>query len=87
MSDIKLRIDRMVAELKQERDELKVKLHLAKMDAGDEWQKLEARLAKLDAKARELGDATAETSHDIGAAAKLLGAEIRKGFKTISKRF
>lgn len=85
MSDIRLSVDRMVTELKHERDELKVKLHLARMDAGDEWQKLETRLAKLDAKARELGIATAEASHEIGAAAKLLGEEIRKGLKTIGK--
>ncbi len=85
MSDIRLSVDRMVTELKHERDELKVKLHLARMDAGDEWQKLETRLAKLDAKARELGNATAEASHEIGAAAKLLGEEIRKGLKTIGK--
>lgn len=85
MSDIRLSVDRMVTELKHERDELKVKLHLARMDAGDEWHKLETRLAKLDAKARELGNATAEASHEIGAAAKLLGEEIRKGLKTIGK--
>ena len=85
MSDIRLSVDRMVNELKHERDELKVKLHLARMDAGDEWHKLETRLAKLDAKARELGNATAEASHEIGAAAKLLGEEIRKGLKTIGK--
>lgn len=85
MSDIRLSVDRMVNELKHERDELKVKLHLARMDAGDEWQKLETRLAKLDAKAQELGNATAEASHEIGAAAKLLGEEIRKGLKTIGK--
>ncbi len=85
MSDIRLSVDRMVNELKHERDELKVKLHLARMDAGDEWHKLETRLAKLDAKARELGNATAEASHEIGAAAKLLGEEIRKGLKAIGK--
>ncbi len=85
MSDIRSSVDRMVNELKHERDELKVKLHLARMDAGDEWQKLETRLAKLDAKAQELGKATAEASHEIGAAAKLLGEEIRRGLKTIGK--
>lgn len=85
MSDIRSSVDRMVNELKHERDELKVKLHLARMDAGDEWQKLETRLAKLDAKAQELGKVTAEASHEIGAAAKLLGEEIRRGLKTIGK--
>tara|TARA_R110000787_G_scaffold220068_1_gene328811 strand:- start:36800 stop:37063 length:264 start_codon:yes stop_codon:yes gene_type:complete len=85
MSDIKQRIDRMVNELKKERDELHVRFHLAKLEAGDEWQKLDSRLQKLEAKARELGGATAEASHDIGAAAKLLGEEISRGLKAIGK--
>ena len=87
MSDIKSNLRQMITELKQERDALHVKLHLAKMDAGDEWKKLEAKLEKLESKARELGGATAEASHDVGAAAKLLGEEIRDGFKSIAKHF
>lgn len=85
MSDVKKRIDEMVSELKQERDELRVKVHLAKLEAGDEWEKLEVKLAKLEAKSRELADATAEMSKDIGAAAKLLGEEIRDGFKKLAR--
>lgn len=87
MNDVKKRIDAMVSDIKQERDELQVKLHLAKLDAADEWEKLEAQLVKLEAKARELGSATADASQDIGAAAKLLGEEIRDGFKKIGKHF
>ena len=77
MDDLRKRIDEMLANLKQERDELHVKAHLAKMDAGDEWTELEAKLTKLNAKAKELGGASLEASKDIGAAAKLLGEEIR----------
>ena len=87
MNDIKVRIKEMLKELKQERDELHVKLHLAKMETGEEWQKLEAKLAKFESKARELGDATADASRDMGAAAKLLGEEIRDGFKKIARHF
>ena len=42
MNDFKTRFEGMFNELKQERDELKVKLHLAKLETGDEWEKLEA---------------------------------------------
>lgn len=86
MEDTKKRISEMIGELKKERDELKLKLHLTKMEAGDEWDKISGKLQKLEAKAKELGGATSEASKDIGAAAKLLGEEIRKGFKTITKR-
>jgi hypothetical protein len=85
MADIQTRIDDMIDELKQERDELLLKFKLAKLEANEEWLKLEAKLNKLEAKAKEVGDATAEASSDIGAAAKLLGEEIRDGFKKIAK--
>ena len=87
MSENKKHIKEILYELKQERDELRVKVHLAKLEASDEWVKLEAKLEKLEAKAHELGSATAEASHGIGAAAKLLGEEIRDGFKKIAQHF
>jgi hypothetical protein len=85
MDDVKKRINETLADLKREADELRVKAHLAKMDASDEWKTLEVKLAKLEAKAKELGGVTAEAGKDIGAAAKLLGEEIRDGFKKFAK--
>ena len=87
MSDVKKRINEMLNELKQERDKLQVRLHLARLEAGDEWEKLDAQLVKLEARAKDLGDATAEASQDIGAAAKLLGEEIKDGLKKIGRHF
>jgi len=85
MNDINLRINEMLHELNQERDELKLKLELAKLEARGGWIKLEAKLARLESKVKELGNATTDASRDIGAAAKLLGEEIRDGFKKIGK--
>lgn len=85
MNDVKESIEEMLDALKQERDELKVKLQLAKMNAGDEWEKIEVQLEKLEAKAKELGGVAADASQDIGAAARLLGEEIANGFKEIRK--
>ncbi len=86
MDDTRKHIDEMIKDLKQERDELQVKLHLAKLEASEEWDRIQAKLEKLDAKARDLAGATAEASKGIGAAAKLLGEEIRDGFRMIAKR-
>lgn len=85
MNDIKKYIEEMLSELRQEADELKVKLSLARMEVGDEWEKLEAQLVKLEGKTKELGSAAADASQDIGAAAKLLGEEIANGFKKLRK--
>lgn len=85
MNDVKNHIEEMLNELQQERDELKVKLRLAKMQAGDEWEKLEDQLEKLEAKTKELRNAASDASQGIGAAAKLLGEEIANGFNKIRK--
>ncbi len=86
MNDEKNRINELINDLRRERDELKVKVRLAKMEASDEWQELEAKLEKFELQAKEVGVAAAHASKDIGSAAKLLGEEIKKGFKSIAKR-
>ena len=83
---IREQIDRMVADLRKEYGELRVQANLAKREAVDELHELEGKIRKLDAKRKELGGAAAEASKDIGAAAKLLGDEIRAGFRDIAKR-
>ena len=79
-------VEELVEKLKQERDELSVKMHLAKMDASDEWQELERKWTKLEAKVKQLGDAAADSTEDIRAAAGLLGQEIMAGFKRIARK-
>ena len=86
MSDTKKPIEKMLHHLRQERDELRVKLHLGKLDATDEWHELERKWGELESKAKKLGDATADSSKEIAAAAELLGEEIGAGFKRIGQR-
>ena len=87
MTDTKDQIEELLARLKQERDELRVKLHLAREDLGDEWDKVESAIAKLESRAKHVGGGAAEASRDVGAAAQLLVEEIRNGFEKIRKRF
>ena len=87
MKDLKKYVEEMLDELKEERDELRVRLHLAKLEGSEEWQKLESKIAKLESRAKEIGGATVEASQDMGAAAKILGEEIRDGFKKIARHF
>ena len=86
LHEAKEEIDELVQKLKQEYGELRVQANLAGREAADELHVLGAKLKKLEAKSRELGGATADASKDIGAAAGLLGQEIRDGFRKIAKR-
>jgi hypothetical protein len=87
MTDWNARIDDLIATLKQQRDELQVKIGLGKLEAREEWQALEKKLDRLlaDAKAQSkpLQKATAESAKDIGSALEQVGQEIRKGYARI----
>lgn len=85
MQDIKQQIQESLAKLRQERDELRVRLNLAKMEVRDEWQASEAKIARLESRAKELGSATAESAKEVGEAAKLLAEEVRDGLKNIAR--
>lgn len=87
MNDIVRQMDEMARKLEQEAGEFRVKVHLAKMEASDEWKELEEKLAEFRSKTKELSGVTAEVSKDIGAAAKLLGEEIRDGIKKFARHF
>lgn len=86
MDNFETHIKELINKLKQERDELKVKMHLAKLDLGDEVDQINGKIAALEVKAKELGSVGADASKDIMAAAKLLGEEIRDGFRKVAKR-
>ena len=78
--------DDAIAKLKQERDELALKMHLGRKDLADEWEQLEAKWNELRAvKGPPLKEAAAETAHGVGHAMELAAAELKKGYEKIRK--
>lgn len=92
MSELRQRAQALMQELEQERDELRVKMHLAKADAKDELAKLDAQ---FDAKMAELKEKVASFDKDgdgsvvddLGDAARGLADDIRSGFQKFRERF
>ena len=70
---------------KEERDELRLKLHLARAEARDEWQKLEPRFEHLEARVGALVASASAASRDVGAAVSLLGEELQRGYARVRK--
>ena len=68
-------LDDLIGELKQTRDELRVKVHLASMEVQDEWSELEQKADHFRAQAK-LG----QTGDDVGKALANLGDELKKGY-------
>ena len=78
-------IRKLIETLTHQRDELKLKIHLGKMEAQDEWEKAEKIWGSFSTKSEELGSATRDAAKDVGAALKLLGEELGHAYTKIRK--
>ena len=80
--DWRARVEKIIQDLQPEIDELKVKLHLAKADAQDEWAKWEQKMADYKVKADRTGD---EAGDILEEKAKAIAAELRDGLERLRK--
>lgn len=83
--DLHNEINHLAENLKQQRDELKLKAHLLSLEAKDEWEKAEGNWEEFQEKAGKLGAAGKEASKDVGAAVKLLGEELKHAYERMRK--
>lgn len=92
MSEWSEKAKALMADLERERDELRVKMHLAKADAKVELEKLDAqvneKMAELKAKLATLDkDGDGSVMDDLGDAARGLAGDIRESFQKFRDRF
>ncbi|WP_047814387.1 hypothetical protein [Rhodopirellula islandica] len=78
-------ISNMIGDLKEERDELALQIHLGKEDAKSELERLDQKLEELNQQYQPLKNAVDETGDDVWAALQLVGEEIKNGFHRIRK--
>lgn len=78
-------IDDMILELRQKRDELRVKVHLASREAQEEWEGLEKKIDHLACGARKFAEDAKlnETGKGIGDALVYFGQELRLGYERV----
>lgn len=87
MTYSKERLEEILAELKQHRDELKLKLHLGKEEAKDEWEKLENKYQELKARSAVILEEAGESAKEVGSALELVVDELKNGYQRIRKFF
>jgi len=85
MDAAKERLKTLLTQLETERDELKLKLGLAKLEAREEWGELEDKMDTLRGRLKVIGEGAKEAGGDVAAAAEVLGGEIKEGFSKIRK--
>jgi len=78
-------ISNMIDDLKEERDELALQVHLGKQDAKSELKKLGERLDDLNQRYEPLKHAVGETGEEVWGALQLVGDEIKDGYRRVRK--
>ena len=83
---IKIEFDNLVEQLKSERDEIALKIHLASMEAKEEFECAEKNWTQLKIKLNELANESKETSEELITKAKIVGEELKETYSRISNR-
>ena len=83
---IKIEFDKLVTQLKPERDEIALKIHLASMDAKEDFESAEKIWDKFKVKVNELADESKETSEELITKAKIVGEELKETYNRINER-
>jgi len=78
-------LDKLVGTLRRERDELQVRLHLAKAEAKDQWSELEQKWQGIEAKLPSVKREVGSAAENIVAALKLAAEEVERGYANIRK--
>lgn len=71
------------AKLRQERDELRVRIHLGTMDAREEWEELEEKWRDLESRLAEKKDEVVEVSREVGEGVELIAKELGAAYQRI----
>lgn len=82
----KEQLSKLVADLKRHRDELKVKLHLAKADVQDEWIRLETKYDEVKKKMGSFKKEAGKSAESIGATLGRAADEIKKEYERLKKQ-
>lgn len=83
MSDDRGALESLISTLKEERDALKVKVHLAEMEAKDEYDRLSGKIDELSTQYAPVKQAVSESADSVIAALALAAGELKNGFERV----
>jgi hypothetical protein len=84
-SESKQAVSKLLSAIKQDRDELRVQIHLARQEVMDEWNRLSERFVQLNNQWVPLEKAVGETALGVWDGLRLTGEELLEGFQKIRK--
>jgi len=84
--NVKKEFDEITESLKQQRGEIQLQIHLASMEAKQEWKKAEKNWGLFVDGLGMITDETKETSAELIHATKVIGDELKETYSRISDR-
>jgi len=79
------RLEQELEDLRTTRDELRVRVHLGKMDAQEQWEQVEKQWQQVESKLKVVGETGREIAEDVGEAANIAIEEIKEGYSKLRK--
>jgi hypothetical protein len=79
------KLEEELKDLRATRDELRVRLHLGKLDAQDQWEQIEKQWQHVESKLKVAGETGREVAEDLGEAASLAVEELKEGYAKLRK--
>ena len=79
------KLEKELKDLRVTRDELRVRMHLGKLDAQDQWEQIEKQWQHVESKLKLAGETGREVAEDIGEAASVAVEEMKEGYAKLRK--
>jgi hypothetical protein len=79
------RLEDELEDLRATRDELRVRLHLGKMGAQEQWERIEKNWQHVESKLKIASGAGREVAEDVTEAAGLVVQEMKEGYAKLRK--
>jgi hypothetical protein len=85
LANIHEEFENLIQQLARQRDELQVKMALAKLEAREEWANLENRWEHLKTNSSQIRQEVGATTENVGATLRKTAEEIRDGYERLRK--
>ena len=77
------KIENLRQTLRQKKDEIHLKVHLASMEIAEEWDKAQQKFDALEAEISKISSETKSAGQDLLSSIEKLGAEVDQAFDRI----
>jgi|APCry1669192269_1035402.scaffolds.fasta_scaffold30450_1 multidrug resistance efflux pump len=77
------KIENLRQTLRQKKDEIHLKVHLASMEIAEEWDKAQQKFDVLEAEISKISSETKSAGQDLLSSIEKLGAEVDQAFDRI----